>query len=82
MMFRTPPPELAMTLAEDRRHNLMESAGKRPTGGTDDRNRSSFLYVVVSSLGRLVLSASKPRSLSFKPPQRWIACGANLGSVN
>ena len=54
MMFRTPPPELAMTLAEDRRHNLMESAGKRPTGGTDDRNRSSFLYVVVSSLGQLV----------------------------
>jgi hypothetical protein len=54
MMFRTPPPGLAMTLAEDRRHNLMESAGKRPTGSTDDRNRSSFLYVVVSSLGQLV----------------------------
>jgi hypothetical protein len=55
MMFRTPPPELAMTLAEDRRHYLMESAGKGPTGGTDDRNRSSFLSVVVSSFGQLVL---------------------------
>ena len=47
MMFRTPPPELAMTLAEDHRRNLMASAGKRPTGGTGDRNRRSFLCVVV-----------------------------------
>ena len=79
MMFRTPPPELAMTLAEDHRHNLMASAGNQPTGGTGNRNGRSFLCIVAASLGRLAFAASKPRSLSFKPPQRWITLRSEPG---
>ena len=58
-MFRTPPPEIAMVLAENHRRNLMASARKRSTGGTGDPNPRSFLSVVVASLGQL---ASLPRS--------------------
>ena len=56
MMFRTPPPELAMTLAEDHRRNLMASAGNQPTGATGNRNGRSFLCTLAASLGRLARS--------------------------
>jgi hypothetical protein len=56
MMLRTPRPELAMTLAEDHRRNLMASAGNRPTGATGNPNARSFLCIFAASLGRLAHS--------------------------
>jgi len=53
-MFRTPPPEIAMCLAEERRRNLMESAPGRSQGGTLDRNPRSLHCVVIANLGRFV----------------------------
>jgi hypothetical protein len=53
-MFRTPPPELAMALAENHRRDLMASARKRSTGGTGGPNPRSFLSLVVASVGRLI----------------------------
>ena len=53
-MFRTPPPEMAMALAENHRRDLMASARKGSTGGTGDPNPRSFLCVVVAGLVQLI----------------------------
>jgi hypothetical protein len=67
VMFQAPPPEIAMRLAEEHRHDLMLSAGKRPGDGANGHNPRSFLCVIGARLGQVV------RCLHAARAKSWIA---------
>ena len=58
-----------MRVAEEHRHDLMASGGKRPTDGPSSLSPLSFLHVVRARLGQLARWPMPP-ALTPGPPQR------------
>ncbi len=52
-MIRTPPPAIAMRLAEEHRHDLLKSAGKQPTADSIGLSPLLCRHAVWARLGQL-----------------------------
>ena len=80
MMFRPPPPDIAMRLADQHRNDLMASAAKRPTDAVSVPRRFSSLHSLAARLGQLVRSPQAP-ALTPGPPSKAARIGSERSSV-
>jgi hypothetical protein len=79
-MFRAPPPEIAMRLAEEHRHDLLASAGKRPRDGAIRLGFPSFFHTAEVHLSQL-LRWRHAAGADFRNPRKAARPRSKLSSV-